>query len=69
MPNAPVVEPPRKLLGPPPPPPSSMIPKLPRGVMGQGCVCVPSYVVTTIVGSSQDLSTLFFTPHAVLVHR
>lgn len=46
-----------------------IIPRVPREVMGQGWVCVPSYVVTTMVGSSQDRSTLFFTPHAALVQR
>jgi hypothetical protein len=32
-------------------------------------MCCPSYVVTTIDGSSDDLSTLFFTPQPALVQR
>lgn len=39
------------------------------GTVGLGCLCWPSYVVTTIVGSSDDLSTRFLTPHMELVQR
>lgn len=39
-----------------------------RGISGLGWVCWPSYVVTTMLGSLQDLSTLFFTLHDAFVH-
>jgi len=47
---------------------SAKIPILPL-IIGLGCMCCPSYVVTTIDGSSDDLSTLFFTPQPALVQR
>ena len=43
--------------------------RLPRGIIGLWWVCWPSYVVTTIVWSPDDRSTLFFTPHPAVVQR
>lgn len=41
---------------------------LPRRFAGHSWLCWPSYVVTTIDGSWNDLSTRFFTVHFWVVH-